>query len=74
MHPGLNGALFAQRSEAKKREWKTEKGAQTQDGLKNPNNCYLYYINLRYEHHTIYFSISQTFVVTGTETSNGKRY
>jgi hypothetical protein len=28
MRPGLNGALFAERSEAKKREWKTEKGAR----------------------------------------------
>lgn len=26
--PGLNGALFAERSGAKKREWKTETGAQ----------------------------------------------
>jgi len=28
MRPGLNGALFVQQSEAKKREWKTEKGTQ----------------------------------------------
>jgi len=27
LRPGLNGALFAERSGAKKREWKTEKGA-----------------------------------------------
>ena len=26
--PGLNGALFVQRSGTKKREWKTEKAAQ----------------------------------------------
>ena len=26
--PGLNGALFVERSGAKKREWKTETGAQ----------------------------------------------
>jgi len=29
MRPGLNGALFAQRSEAKKREWKTEKAPKS---------------------------------------------
>ncbi|AYO57232.1 hypothetical protein CO230_03290 [Chryseobacterium sp. 6424] len=29
LRPGLNGALFAQRSAAKKREWKTETGAQS---------------------------------------------
>lgn len=28
LRPGLNGALFAERSGAKKREWKTDKGAQ----------------------------------------------
>jgi len=28
--PDLNGALFAERSGAKKREWKAEKGAQKQ--------------------------------------------
>ena len=33
LRPGLSGALFAERSGAKKRERKTEKGAQTKKRL-----------------------------------------